>query len=77
MDFTHFFDWDRAAVVTDVEWMRHAAKFFGGFFGFLGSGEWRAFPLADIDRAREWIVGGTARPQQRRTSPPEDRLISR
>ena len=25
-------DWERAAMVTDVEWMRHAAKLFGGFF---------------------------------------------
>ena len=51
-------DWERAAMVTDVEWMRHAAKFFGGFFGFLVSGEWRAFPTADADKAREWVVGG-------------------
>jgi len=56
--FTHLRDWERAAMVTDVEWMRHAAKFFGGFFGFLVSGEWRAFPLAEADRAREWIIGG-------------------
>ena len=55
--FSHLRDWDRAAMVTDVEWMRHVAKFFGGFFGFLVSGEWRAFPIADADKAREWIVG--------------------
>ena len=36
--FGHLRDWERAAMVTDVEWMRHAAKFFGGFFGFLVSG---------------------------------------
>ena len=56
--FSHLRDWERAAMVTDVEWMRHAAKFFGGFFGFLVSGEWRAFATADADKAREWIVGG-------------------
>ena len=56
--FSHLRDWERAAMVTDVEWMRHAAKFFGGFFGFLVSGEWRAFPTADADKAREWVVGG-------------------
>jgi hypothetical protein len=55
---SHLRDWERAAMVTDVEWMRHAAKFFGGFFGFLVSGEWRAFPTADADKAREWVVGG-------------------
>jgi len=56
--FSHLRDWERAAMVTDVEWMRHAAKFFGGFFGFLVSGEWRAFPTAEADKAREWVVGG-------------------
>jgi SpoIIAA-like len=30
--FSHLRDWERAAMVTDVEWMRHAAKLFGGFF---------------------------------------------
>jgi SpoIIAA-like len=57
--FSHLFDWDRAVMVTDVEWMRQAVKFFGGVFGFLAPvGEWCVFPLADADRAREWVVGG-------------------
>lgn len=56
--FSHLFDWDRAAMVTDVEWMRQAVKFFGGVFGFLAPvGQWCVFPVADADRAREWIVG--------------------
>jgi hypothetical protein len=46
-------------VVTDVEWMRQAVKFFGGVFGFLVAvGEWCVFPLGDADRAREWVAGG-------------------
>jgi hypothetical protein len=34
LGFGHFFDWERSALVTDVECMKHSAKFFG-FFGFL------------------------------------------
>ena len=57
--FSHLFDWDRAVMVTDVEWMKQAVKFFGGVIGFLAPvGQWCVFPLADADRAREWIVGG-------------------
>jgi len=57
--FSHLFDWDRAVMVTDVEWMRQAVKFFGGVFGFLAPvGQWCVFPLAEADRAREWVVGG-------------------
>jgi hypothetical protein len=57
--FSHLFDWDRAVIVTDVEWMKQAVKFFGGVFGFLAPvGEWCVFPLGDADRAREWVVGG-------------------
>jgi len=53
--FSHFFAWQRSALVTDVKWMKHSAKFFG-FFGFLLPGEWRAFPTAEAGKAREWIV---------------------
>ena len=57
--FSYLFDWDRAVMVTDVEWMNQAVKFFGGVFGFLAPvGQWCVFPLAEAERAREWIVGG-------------------
>jgi hypothetical protein len=26
--FSHLFDWERSALVTDVEWMKHAAKLY-------------------------------------------------
>ncbi|WP_244603818.1 STAS/SEC14 domain-containing protein [Mycobacterium attenuatum] len=55
LGFGHFFDWDRAALVTDVEWMAHVAK-FSQFFGFLRPGEYRAFADADVDEARKWIA---------------------
>jgi hypothetical protein len=56
LGFSHLFDWERAAMVTDVEWMTHAAKFFGGFFGFLMHGQWHAFASAEADRARKWVA---------------------
>jgi len=53
--FGHYFDWDRAALVSDVEWVKHVAK-FSEFLGFLWPGEYRAFPNAEADKAREWIA---------------------
>jgi stage II sporulation SpoAA-like protein len=53
--FGHFFDWDRCALVSDVEWVKHVAK-FSEFFGFLWPGEYRAFPEAEAGKAREWIA---------------------
>lgn len=50
--FSHFLRWERFAVVTDVDWMRHAVK----LFGFLMPGELRIFPAAQADQAREWIT---------------------
>src|SRR5512135_3708891 len=46
--FSHFFDWERAALVTDVEWMTLATKFFGA----LMPGDWRTFPAAEAGKAR-------------------------
>ncbi len=44
--------------------MRQAVKFFGGVFGFLAPpvGQWCVFPHADIDTAREWVVGTVREP---------------
>ena len=42
----HFMRWDRIAVVTEVEWLRHTMQ----FFSFLMPGEMKMFPLA---QARE------------------------
>ena len=43
MGLQHGRDWKRIALVTDVEWMRHMAA----WFGWLTPGEMRQFPLAD------------------------------
>jgi hypothetical protein len=53
--FSHLFDWERSALVTDVEWMKHAAKLYA-FLGFLIPGGIRAFPTAEAAKAREWIA---------------------
>ncbi len=39
-------------MVTDVEWITKAAK----FFAFLMPGMLRVFPTAEADKARDWIV---------------------
>ena len=50
--FSHFFDWERGALVTDVEWMSRATK----FGALLMPGQWRTFPTAEAPKARQWIV---------------------
>ncbi len=42
LGWKHFFDWERCAMVTDVAWAKHIAK-FSEFFGFLWPGEYRFF----------------------------------
>lgn len=49
---SHLRRWERFAVVTDVEWIRHAI----GLFSFLMPGELRVFPSTEVAQAREWIV---------------------
>jgi SpoIIAA-like len=55
-DFTvgmeHFMRWERMAVVTDVEWIKHAMH----FFSFLMPGKMKVFSRSDAALAREWIV---------------------
>lgn len=48
----HLARWERIAVVTDVEWIRHAI----GFFRFLLPGEMKVVPMAEAGEAREWIA---------------------
>jgi hypothetical protein len=42
-------------MVTDVEWVKQAVKFFS-LFGFLMPGEGRVFSTAEADKPREWIA---------------------
>jgi stage II sporulation SpoAA-like protein len=51
----HYFGWDRCAIVSDVEWVKPAAK-FSELFGFLWPGKYRTFPGAEAKLARQWIA---------------------
>lgn len=48
----HLTAWDRAAVVTDVEWIRNAAK----VFGFVLPCHVRVFGNGQLAEAREWVA---------------------
>jgi len=47
----HFTDFDRIAVVTDVDWVSRMVR----AFGFVLPGDVRVFPNAEADRAQTWI----------------------
>ena len=48
----HYRRWERFAVVTDVDWIRHTMK----FFSFLMPGEMQVFPSNQARQAKEWIA---------------------
>jgi len=52
----HFGDWERVAVVTDVDWIRRAAK----AFAFLMPCEVGTFDLNQAAAARQWICATSA-----------------
>ena len=51
--FTHPSAWKRTAVVTDVDWIRHAMH----MFGWMSPGEVAVYDLEREDEARAWIAG--------------------
>ena len=48
----HYGSWERAAVVTDVEWIKHLVN----AFRFMMPGQLRVFPTAQTSEARAWIA---------------------
>jgi hypothetical protein len=48
----HLTRWERIAVVTDVEWIRHTVR----FFSFLMPGTTRLFSRTEAVKAREWVA---------------------
>jgi len=52
----HLVSWERMAVVTDVDWIKHMIN----AFRFLIPGDLRLFPTAQTLEARAWIVEGAA-----------------
>lgn len=50
--FSHLKRWERFAVVTDVDWIRHTMQ----LFSFMVPGEMKVFLPEDAEKAKEWIV---------------------
>jgi hypothetical protein len=50
----HRASWQRMAVVTDKDWIRHATS----AFGWLAPGELRLFDQSDSDAAKAWLAAG-------------------
>ena len=48
----HLMRWERIALVTDVEWIKHATQ----LFSFITPGEMKLFPTSQADAARAWIT---------------------
>jgi hypothetical protein len=48
----HLTRWERVAVVTDVEWIKHATM----LFGFLMPAAMKTFPTSQAAQARTWVV---------------------
>ncbi len=49
----HRDQWERLAVVTDTDWMRHAMT----AFGWLMPGELRVFQPGELEQAKAWVGG--------------------
>lgn len=52
LGMSHWSEFGRIAVVTDVEWLRNVARLFAPFYHHAI----RAFSLADASAARDWIL---------------------
>jgi SpoIIAA-like len=48
----HWSRWERVAVVTDIDWIRHTMS----AFGFLMPGQVRVFATGQAAEARAWIA---------------------
>lgn len=54
---TRYLHWEGIAVVTDLDWIRHAAD----NFRFLVPGHVRSFQMAQSREARDWFSGSLDR----------------
>jgi len=52
----HRSSWERMALVTDKDWVRHGAS----AFGWLAPGELRLFELSEREEARAWLGATSA-----------------
>ena len=49
----HHKDWERSAIVTDIEWMARATH----LFAWMIPGQARVFPVAELEAAKAWVAG--------------------
>jgi hypothetical protein len=49
----HHEAWKRTAIVTDQDWLARAAR----LFAWMIPGEFRVFPVAELEQAKRWIAG--------------------
>ena len=52
LGFSHLGDWQRCALVTDVDWVEHAAKAFGWLMG----GRLQVFDIDELKAALVWAA---------------------
>ena len=52
LGFAHLTDWQRCALVTDLDWVEHAAKALGWLMG----GRLRVFGIDELKAALEWAA---------------------
>jgi SpoIIAA-like len=50
--FSHVTRWEKIAVVTDKDWVRHSVE----VFGYLMPGEVKGFGLSEESAARSWVA---------------------
>ena len=48
----HYNRWEKVAVVTDKDWLRHSVD----IFGYLIPGQIKAFPAGEEPDARAWVA---------------------
>jgi hypothetical protein len=53
MGIERFTKWERIALVTDIDWMRHATN----VFGWMTPGDVKSFTLSERDAALDWAAG--------------------
>jgi hypothetical protein len=52
LEFKHLRDWERCALVTDLDWVQHATR----ALGWLMRGRLRVFDIDELRAALEWAA---------------------
>ena len=52
LEFAHLTEWQRCALVTDLDWVEHAAKALGWLMG----GRLKVFDIDELKAALEWAA---------------------